>query len=160
MTYSGQNAQNSAVRAAAAGVSNRRVSRHAKSGIAAGERTPQHGPGPQSRPFRSEERHGGGQQHVRPWRQEGVEPLQAGARGEPLGPLDVPAHVRVDVIDGRVDHQPPHDPDHGAGHDGGQGDPVPPVHRHNTESRQCSALPDTPMARKELTNCNSCKALP
>jgi hypothetical protein len=32
--YSGQNAQNSAVRAAAGGVSNERASRHAKNGIA------------------------------------------------------------------------------------------------------------------------------
>jgi hypothetical protein len=33
--YSGQNAQKSAVRAAAAGLSNKRASRHAKNGIAA-----------------------------------------------------------------------------------------------------------------------------
>ena len=44
-----------------------------------GERAPQHGPGPQSRPFRPEQRHGGGQQHVRPWRKEGVVP-HAGRR--------------------------------------------------------------------------------
>ena len=105
-----------------------------------GERTPQYGPGPQSRPFRFEEHHGGGQQYVGPWRPEGVGPPQAGARGETLGSLDVPAYVRVDVIDGRVDHQPPHDPYHDTDHNGGQGDPVPAVHRHKTESRQVGVL--------------------
>ena len=95
-----------------------------------GERAPQHGPGPQSRPFRSEERHGGGQQHVRPGRKEGVGPPQVGARGEPLGSLDVPAHVRVEVIDGRVDQPTPRRPSRRHRPNGGQADPVPPVHRH------------------------------
>jgi hypothetical protein len=49
--YRGQNAQNSAVRAAAAGVSNRRASRHAKSGIAA--ESAHHSTAPAQSPARS-----------------------------------------------------------------------------------------------------------
>jgi hypothetical protein len=127
--YSGQNAQKSAVSAAAGGEQQARQP-PSEERDRGGEYAPQHGPSPHSHPFRPEERHGGGQQCVGPRRKEGVGSLQAGAHSEALGPLDVRAHVRVEVIEGRMDHQPPEYADENAGQNGGQGDPVPPVRHH------------------------------
>ena len=99
--YSGQNAQKSAVSAAAGGVSNKRASRHAKNGIAAESAHHSTAP-PTIPPVPSRRASWGGQQYVGPRRKEGVGPLQAGALLEPLGPLDVRAHVRVEFEGGWI----------------------------------------------------------